>query len=100
MNVKNVLGIYKIDNRGLCVEYRKFKKAKKQFDPQLIAGFFYAINNFTNDYFGEKLMTLNTRNYKIIFKKDGHSLIVYIVDNKLDNYELLESELSCECQIF
>lgn len=96
MNINGVLGIFKIDERGLCSQYCEFAEAKKQFDPQLIAGFFYAMSNFTGDYFGEGVHTLKTDNYKILFQKDSESLNVYIVENSFKDYEMLNSEIPYE----
>jgi hypothetical protein len=76
LNVDGVLGIFKIDKRGLCCQYCEFQQAKKKFDPQLIAGFFYAFSNFTRDFIGEGLQTLRTENYKVLIKRNPKFLNV------------------------
>ncbi|MBD3228299.1 MAG: hypothetical protein GF329_08920 [Candidatus Lokiarchaeota archaeon] len=94
MNMNEIYGIVKIDKRGLCKRYFEFKNASKKIDPQLIAGFFYAMKNFTSNFFGEELEQFETDNYKIIFKPDKNNFTVYIVDKKF-NDEILNSEIPC-----
>jgi len=82
---KNILGIIKISENGLCNEYIEFVNMNNSFDPQLIAGFFYAINKFIKDFTGEKLTEIKTSNYKLIFKYNNKILVVYIIDNINNN---------------
>ena len=90
MNNNKILGILKIDKRGMASQYTGFENAKKDYDPQLIAGFFYAVSNFTGDFLGEGLQQLQTNNYKLIFQKDNEDINVYIVENGFDNYDILK----------
>ena len=100
VNVNGMLGVLKIDQRGLCTHFCEFEQAKNKLDPQLIAGFFYAMSNFTSDFFGEGLQQLQTNNFKILFKKDNDSLNVYIVDNEFNDYNMLESDFNFDFNYF
>lgn len=95
MDINQIYGIVKIDSRGLCKQYFEFKNAVKKIDPQLIAGFFYAMKNFTSNFFGEDLKQFVTDNYKIIFKPNNCNLTVYIVDKNFEDYDILNSEIPC-----
>lgn len=99
MNVDGVLGILKIDKRGLCFQYCEFEQAKKKFDPKLIAGFFYAFSNFARDFIGEGLQTLETENYKFLIKRDYEFLNVYIAENSFKDYEILNNDIPYDYKI-
>jgi len=93
MNLNGILCVLKIDKRGLCSFYSEFENARKKYEPQLIAGFFYAMSTFADDYFGEGLREIQTNNYKVVFQKDDGFLNVYIVENQFNDYELLKPDV-------
>lgn len=96
MNDNGVLGIFKIGKGGLCFQYCEFEQAKKKLDPQLISGFFSALNIFTLNLFGEEIKAVKTDNYKILFKKDSEFLNVYVVENSFKDYDALNQDISCD----
>jgi len=87
-----VLGIFKITENGLCSYFEEFKEAKKNYDPQLIAGFLYTLSNFTSDFIGEDIEEIDTKDYRILFKKYNKECLVYIVDKDFIDYSILKPE--------
>lgn len=74
----NLIAKVKITEGGLCSQKTEYPPIKKELDEQLVAGFFYALNTFLNEYLGEKPSKLITDNYKIQFHPKNKGLTVTI----------------------
>ena len=84
MDDNSILGMLRITENGLCDISKELDINKKKFDPQIIAGFFYALDKFIKDYLGEDIYEIRTQNFKILFKKLDNEILVHIVDIKFD----------------
>ncbi|MHA1310551.1 MAG: hypothetical protein ACTSWR_04725 [Candidatus Helarchaeota archaeon] len=93
MNNNKIFGLLKISSNGLCNFYKKLDHSNKNFDPQIISGFFYAVDKFIQDFIGENIVEIKTLNYKIIFKKFNDEINVYFVNNDFTDYSQLNNKI-------
>ena len=99
MNNNKVLGMMRITENGLCSHCDEFNEAKKKYDPQIISGFFYALSKFSKDFLGEDITEIKSQKYKILFKKQGNDLLIYMVDEEFNDYSILQSKNSASSNL-
>lgn len=91
-----IQGIYIIDNRGICILFRKYGSI--EVDENLIGGFLTAILRFSTKLIkgednSEILREILLKNYRILYESHESVKVVAIAD-KEDNEELVRDLLS------